>query len=346
VAKAAAKFCVSLVLLLIGLWPVLAQADQANVFVYHRFNDARFPSTNISSEDFRAHLELLQANDFTVLTLGEVMSRLDSGRSLPPRCAVITVDDAYQTFLTDGWPLLQRFGFPATLFVSTDTVGGTDYLDWQELRQLRQQGVEIGNHSASHAYLLDQRAAPGWAERVLADIRRAQEAFVEHLGFRPRLFAYPYGEFSPDLITLVARAGFDAAFGQQSGVLTAEQPRYSLPRFPMGGAYTDPAAFRDKLFMKHLPVQVLAPDSTVVGSQNPPRLLFSLAGAVVAAETLRCYIPGQAECRIKKVDGQRDLYAVQADAPLDGRRSKYTLTASDRTGAHWYWYSQLWVLPQ
>ncbi|MEJ2519950.1 MAG: hypothetical protein P8Y91_06355, partial [Desulfuromonadales bacterium] len=88
------------------------------------------------------------------------------------------------------------------------------------------------------------------------------------------------------------------------------------------------------------------PDSTVVGSQNPPRLLFSLAGAVVAAETLRCYIPGQAECRIKKVDGQRDLYAVQADAALDGRRSKYTLTASDHTGAHWYWYSQLWVLPQ
>ncbi|MEJ2520623.1 MAG: polysaccharide deacetylase family protein, partial [Desulfuromonadales bacterium] len=167
-AKAAAKLWFSLVLLLTGLWPVLAQADQANVFVYHRFNDARFPSTNISSEDFRTHLELLHANDFTVLTLGEVMSRLDSGRSLPPRCAVITVDDAYQTFLTDGWPLLQRFGFPATLFVSTDTVGGTDYLDWQELRQLRRQGVEIGNHSASHAYLLDQRAAPGWAEGVLA----------------------------------------------------------------------------------------------------------------------------------------------------------------------------------
>ncbi len=106
-----------------------AFADQANVFVYHRFNDSRYPSTNISLQDFRAHLDLLHQQEFTVLKLGQVVERLRKGVSLPQRCAVITVDDAYRSFLTDGWPLLKLYGYPATLFVTTNTVGGGDYLE-------------------------------------------------------------------------------------------------------------------------------------------------------------------------------------------------------------------------
>lgn len=323
-----------------------AAAGQANVFIYHRFDDSRFPSTNISGRDFQAHLEILQRQGFTVLTLGQIVDRIKSGESLPQRCAAISVDDAYRSFMTSGWPLLKSFGYPATLFVSTDLVGGGDYLDWQELKTLRDAGVELGNHSASHAYLLDRRKEKDWQAVVEADIRRAQQAFASNLGFRPRLFAYPYGEFSPELVELVRQAGFDAAFGQQSGVLTPEQDLFRLPRFPMGGDYTGVGEFKEKLMMKHLPVRVVAPESSVVEVENPPKLVFSLADGPYDRRTLRCYIPGQPDCRVTAVSGEDGLYEVQATGPLSGRRSKYTVTASESRGGGWYWFSQLWVLPR
>src|SRR5210317_815790 len=173
--------CLSFVLVALLLMPAeVVFASEANVFVYHRFNDSRYPSTNITTEAFKDHLETLKVEHFTVLTLGEVVDRMRSGESLPQRCAVISVDDGYLSFLTDGWPLLKQYGYPATLFVSTDNVGGGDFLSWQEIQMLQNEGVEIGNHSASHAYLLDRLNAESdddWAVRVLAELRRAQDAF-------------------------------------------------------------------------------------------------------------------------------------------------------------------------
>ncbi len=337
-----------LLLLLFLLSATTAWADQANVFIYHRFNDPRHPSTNISSVDFQAQLELLQRQGFVVLKLGQVVERLKAGGGLPPRCAVITVDDAFRSFFTDGWPLLKQYGFPATLFVSTDSVGGTGYLSWQELAELRKEGVEIGNHSASHAHLLDRLHGEGeheWAMRVSADISRAQQALQEHLGFEPQLFAYPYGEYDPALAKLVEDTGFAAAFGQQSGVITSGQDFYTLPRFPVGGVYATLEEFRSKLFMKHLAVQVVLPESPVIADQNPPVLRFYLKQEELDKSSLRCFVAGMSECTVSRVHGGDGFFEVKALQPISGRRSKYTLTARGADGGTWYWFSQLWVRP-
>lgn len=333
-----------LIFLLLLAGPVFA--DQANVFVYHRFNDSRYPSTNVSLQDFRAHLEFLSQQQFTVLKLGEVVEKLQKGVSLPQRCAVITVDDAYRSFFTDGWPLLKEYGYPATLFVSTDSVGGGEYLSWQELRVLQGEGVEIGNHSASHAYLLDRldsESEADWVIRVSEDLYRSQQAFEKQLGSSPKLFAYPYGEFAPELASLVKVAGFEVAFGQQSGVVDEGQDLFSLPRFPVGGEFASIAEFSSKLFMKRLSVRVVSPSSPVVKEDNPPRLRFYLKQNIDSS-SLRCFVPGQSDCLVTQVSGEDGLYEVTSLQPLSGRRSKYTLTARDANGKSWYWFSQLWIL--
>lgn len=320
------------------------------MFIYHRFNDSRFPTTNVTSGDFRDQLELLKQQKVTVLPLGKVVDAMQRGLPLPQPCAVITVDDAYRSFLTDGWPLLKSFGFPATLFVSTDAVGSHDFLSWGELELLRDEGVEIGNHSASHDYLLDRPGLASdadWQAQVMQDIGRAQQAFAAHLGTAPQLFAYPYGEFSPELSALVKSAGFKAAFGQQSGVLTDDQDVYQLPRFPVGGSHASLEEFRSKLFMKRLPVRVVSPESTVIKNENPPVLRFYLKQGIVADRTLSCFVSGlPRECLVRAVDAAEGLYEVEALRPVTGRRSKYTVTASDAGGKNWYWYSQLWVQPR
>lgn len=325
-------------------------ADHATAFLYHRFGDARYPSTNVSLEAFRAHLQILKDDGYQVLTLGELTVRLAAGQSLPERTAALSVDDVYRSFMEKALPLLREFGYPATLFISTSLVGGDDYLTWQEINRLAAEGFEIGNHSAEHDYLLDRfegESQREWLVRVKRDLSSSQREFERHLGSRPELFAYPYGEYSPELVELVRELGFGAAFGQQSGVISAGQDRFTLPRFPMAGPYAEPEKFRNKLEMLPLPVEVLAPVETLLepGSDNPPLLELKIDLSGLNPESLRCFVNGQTNCSLSR-GPDREIYHVRAEHPLEERRSKYTVTASDPSGRRWFWFSRLWVSPQ
>ncbi|MDT8441449.1 MAG: polysaccharide deacetylase family protein [Desulfuromonadales bacterium] len=325
-------------------------AADANIFVYHRFGDPRYPSTNVSLDNFRQHLEILRDRRATVLRLGELVDLLTDGRQIPPQTVVLTVDDAYRTFLTGAVPLLREFGYPATLFVNTDAVGGGDYLSWADLRQLRDAGIEIGNHSARHDSLLrrvDRESEAQWRQRVADDLQRARAALQSELDLTADLFAYPYGEYSTALTALVRQSGFRAALGQQSGVVSAGSDLWRLPRFPMAGPYAAPDDFRGKLMMKALPVTVLEPtDTLVTGTDRPPRLRVRVDMRDLEPQSLRCYVSGQGEVAVNAVAGETGLFEVQAKAPLTGRRAKYTLTARGGNGGDWYWFSQLWIFPE
>jgi hypothetical protein len=233
------------------------------------------------------------------------------------------------------------------LFVNSGEMDGPDYLSWGDLRRISREGIEIGNHSAAHGYLLDRRRGESredWRRRVKGEIQRAQEELTARVGQVPRLFAYPYGEFSNELSEVVRELGFLAAVGQQSGVVGPGQDLHELPRFPAGGSYGAVREFRDRLRYRALPLEVLAPGDSLVGGTNPPIWRVKLKGAQIDPRTLRCYVPGQSPARITPVDAAAGIYEVRALAPLAARRSKYTLTATDRQG-QWYWYSQLWVKP-
>ena len=346
--EAAGRLLTALLWVLLLVLPVPVQAaDQATVFIYHRFGDQRYPSTNTPLDEFRAHLDTLRQGNYQVLPLGEIVVRLRDGRPLPERCVAISVDDAFRSFLSGAMPLLREYGYPATVFVNTGEMNGPDYLSWEELRRLAAEGVEIGNHSAAHGYLLERRAGesrPLWQQRVKEEIRRAQEELTTRLGVTPRLFAYPYGEFSVELQEIVSGLGFLAAFGQQSGAIVRGQDLFTLPRFPAGGSYAARGEFRERLRFRALPLQVLAPADTLVTS-NPPLWRIALGNGQIDPRTLRCYVPGQPPAPVVSVDAAAGIYEIKAVAPLTGRRSKYTLTGADRQG-NWYWYSQLWVRPE
>jgi len=339
------------ILLVLLLVSGAGAADHATAFLYHRFGDARYPSTNIGVEDFHAHLQILKDGGYQVLTLGELISRLDSGQPLPERTAALSVDDVYRSFLEEALPLLKEYGYPATLFISSSLVGGGDYLSWQEIEGLVREGFEIGNHSGRHDYLLDRAEGENrqaWLARVERDLVTAQEQFEDHLGFRPELFAYPYGEYSPELVELVRELGFRAAFGQQSGVISADQDLFTLPRFPLAGPYAAPEKFKAKLEMLPLPVEIIAPGTTLLEPpvSNPPLLKLQIDLSGLNPNSLNCFVDGGTDCNLSAVKGEKNVYQVQAGHPLQGRRSKYTITASDKSGHRWYWFSQLWVSAQ
>lgn len=321
-----------------------AIAGQVNAFIYHRFGESRYPSTNISVEIFAQQLAYLKEQNYQVLSLGEVVRRLQVGEPLPEKGAALCVDDAFTSFAAGAMPLLREYGYPISLFINTDAVGTQGYLSWAEIKALHEEGVEIGNHTASHAYLVEKEAGEdlsAWRQRIAADISKAQRQFKQHLGFEPNLFVYPYGEYSTEVVKIVKQLGFVAAFAQQSGVIHARHDLFSLPRFPMGGPFATFKGFKSKLRMKPLVVLEEEPSSPLVLT-NPPELLLRIDAEDVDMSRVNCFVQGDNRCRVEDVAGRGSWYRVVADKPLSSRRNKYTLTVPGKKGV-WHWYSHLWV---
>lgn len=320
-------------------------SEQVNAFIYHRFDETRYPSTNISAEIFTQQLDYIKKQNVKVISLDEVATRLVTGKDLPGHAVSFSVDDAFRSFYDVGMPIIRRYGYPVTLFVNTDAVGTSGYLNWDELKELAVEGVEIGNHTANHAYLVELQ--PGetsqqWEKRIRDDIVKAQQQFDQHLGFKPTLFAYPFGEYSTGIVEIIKDLGFKAAFAQQSGVIYPEHNRYILPRFPMGGPYATLKSFRTKLAMQPLVVTAEEPFDPVI-QDNPPVLQLQIQGKQIDPRRFNCFVQGENRCWVEADEANKPgEYRVVAEKPLTGRRNKYTLTLQSVQGG-WLWYSHLWV---
>ncbi len=331
-------------LILLVLCSTAALAD-INVFIYHRFGEDRYPSTNIAVETFAAQLAYLQKEGYQVLPLSRIAELVREGRDLPEKTVGLCIDDAFTSFARQALPLLQKYAFPATLFVNTDAVGTAGYLDWRQLKEVMSKGVEIGNHTASHAYLIEMKAGESraqWRQRISADIESSQQALQKYLGVDADIFAYTYGEYSPAVIDLVKNAGFKSAFAQQSGPIYSGSDIWTLPRFPMGGPYATMKGFISKLKMTALEVLAVEPRDPVIRGQNPPQLKLTLADPQIARGQINCFAQGGSRCRIERSPDNKNDILITAEKPLQGRRNKYTLTALGSDG-RWQWFSHLWI---
>ena len=337
-----------------GIWPwcvvaclILASSAPASefvCFVYHRFGDDRYPSTNISIEAFRGQLEFLRDEGFAVLTLGEALARFDAG-ALDGPTVVLTVDDGYDSFRSGGLPLLREFGFPATLFINSGSVGGRGMLGWEELKGLRAEGIEIGNHTVSHAYFVDQ-AADGRVRQFRHELTEAQAAFAEHLGEAPSLVSYPFGEYDMGMRDAVEDMGFAAAVAQTSGVVSRHADRFALPRYPMGGPYATVQELARKAQMRALPLTAPTSSSSLLTGENPPELTLRVLRRGVRLSGAQCFVAGRPACSLRvELAGDTATVFMQARDPLRARRTLYTLTAPTAGGSGWHWFSYLWVRP-
>jgi hypothetical protein len=113
----------------------------------------------------------------------------------------------------------------------------------------------------------------------------------------------------------------------------------------MGGIYVSMERLRSNLNMHPLDIEIVRPQTPLLTSPaEAPELVFRLKNPDVQVSTMKCYIPGQDPVVPEIVDADARIYKVQAQSPLQGRRSKYTITAQDSSNM-WYWFSQPWVNP-
>lgn len=327
----------ALVVLAFCLLTQLARADHAIVFAYHRFGEDGVPATNIRLKQFEAHLKILEEGGFSVWSLGRIVRALREGTSIPDRTVALTADDAYRSVMTEAWPRLRQRGWPMTLFVATDGVdqGIRGYLDWDEIRRLRDDGMEIGAHSAAHGHMADVDIAA-----ARADLEKSHRRFRAELGAVPSLLAWPYGEVSLDLMTAAEEVGYSAAMGQHSGPVSVNSEMYYLPRFAMNESYGKPERFRLAANSLPLPVSAVSPLNPVLAKGPYPRFSITLEEGISPAG-VNCFHSHAGKQGIN-VEGRR--ISFQPAGQAGPGRSRFNCTASAGKG-RFRWYGRQYVTP-
>lgn len=337
---------IGLVVAVLVIAPLAGAEQRAVVLMYHRFGEDRHPSTSVRLEQFEAHLEHLDRHGFHVVPLTDVVAAIEGRAELPDSAVAITIDDAYRSIHAEAWPRLRRHGYPFTVFVSTDAVdqGLSDYLTWDQMREMSQDGAGFANHGASHASLIERLAGESeaeWLTRVREDVGTGARRLAEELKPVPGLFAYPYGEYDTAVAGIVEQLGY-VAFGQQSGAVGPSSDRRALPRFPMAEAFADIDDFRVKVASLPLPVAALEPWDPVTRTPRP-RLVLSLAPTDAAVDRLACFVSGVGRVEVEWLEeGRRFVVEVGQDLPKG--RSRCNCTAPAARSSRFHWFSHQWVV--
>lgn len=209
--------------------------ERVPVLTYHSLDDSGSP-VSIAPARFRQQMEWLRDNGWRTLTLDQFLDGHARG-AWSPRSCHLTFDDGFASFADHALQVLKACGFTATVFVVAGWVGRTNdwpsqpswaprhaLMGWRALRDIADEGMEIGGHTCSHPHLehLDRAIA----EREIIDCKRVIE---DQLGQNVRVFAYPYGETSKALQDIVA-THFRAGLGTRLGFVTRSSSTSTLER--------------------------------------------------------------------------------------------------------------------
>ncbi|MEQ9450690.1 MAG: polysaccharide deacetylase family protein [Pseudomonadales bacterium] len=323
------------------------------VLLYHHVAEDTPAATTISPRLFKRHLDYLSEHGYQVLALSDIVARLQQGEPLPAQTVAITFDDAYRSLLEVAVPELNQRQWPYTVFVNTQAVAtrAGPYLTWSELRTLRDQGASIQNHSHSHDHLAfpaPEESRSAWIKRVREDIALAQQQLTTQLEIEPTLFAWPYGEYTPELDAVVQQLDL-VGFAQQSGAISVDalsSGQAALPRTPFNEQNGGMDRFIERLKMLPLPVQSDPPTGLrLSASEDRPAVKIDISAPPARIDELACYANGVA-LNISEVTHRGQSYSatlVPSQAFKPGR-TKINCTVPAEHG-RWYWWSHLSMLP-
>ena len=157
--------------------------------MYHRFNENKYPSTNIQMDVFEEQMEIIKNSSYNFSNPKNFKENFSSPKT--NKEILITIDDAFLSFYLEAWPFLKQNKIPFILFVSTEPVGKNGYMTWEQIKEVEaEKFAVIGHHSHSHGYLIDKND-----NFFISDIEKANEIFLKNLGYVPNLFSYPFGEY-------------------------------------------------------------------------------------------------------------------------------------------------------
>ncbi len=302
--------------------------------MYHRFNESKYPSTNIQIDVFEKHIDTIKSSGYKFLNpmmLPEIFSKEKLEKKF-----LLTIDDGYNSFYDNAWPYLKKNKIPFIIFISTDAVGKNGYMNWDQIKEIEKfDYVTIGNHSHSHDYLVNFNF-----EQFKKDINKSIEIFKNNLGYNPIFFSYPFGEWSLNQKEFISQY-FEFAFGQHSGVIDLNKDKYALPRFPINEKYGDLDRF--KFIVDLLPFQykLIYPKEKIIDKNNPPKMKIEFFKEQ-NVKNINCFSNEGGEWNESNLILKDNILKINFRSQFDTRRGRINCSIKDNEG--WRWFGVQFIL--
>ncbi|WP_144211564.1 polysaccharide deacetylase family protein [Shewanella donghaensis] len=330
------------------LWLISLNANAVVILQYHHVSETTPASTSVTPAQFEQQMQYLAENEFTIIPLTEAVNAIKNNTPLADKSIVITFDDGYDSIATAAAPILKKYDFSYTLFVSVEPIekGYSGMMSWDDINQLAQNGATIANHSWAHEHLnrqLEGESKQQWLERIETNLLDTEAEIKKHTGQSVKMLAYPYGEYNADVEGILKKHNF-IGLGQQSGAAGHYSTLTALPRFPVAGPYADLDSLKVKFTSLNMPVvKQNVSDPLLTQGQWRPELIIELDIEDIYPHQVMCFVQGQGA---KKPTWLSETeFSIQASANLPAGRSRYNCTAPSKTKSGYYWFSQAWVRP-
>ena len=300
--------------------------------MYHRFEENKYPSTNIRINDFKEHLKIIEQDNIKFINPKNFESELINNKL--QRKILLTIDDGFLSFYKNAWPILKKKKIPFILFVSTREVGAFNYMTWDQIKEISSEDfVEIGNHSHTHEYLADENN-----ELIQEDISKSISIFKKELGKNSDFFSYPFGEYSNNFKKIIKDFGFKYAFGQHSGVMDESKDLYELPRYPINEKYGEIKRF--KSITKTLPFKYkkIYPDEKfLLTDKNPPKVKIDFYDNIKNLKSVSCYSNEGNKWRQSDIKFENsNTLLININEKFVGERGRINCSLRDPSGL-WRW---------
>lgn len=344
----------SYITLIISLQSLSLLSHGAVVLQYHHIDTKTPFSTSTTPSLFKQHIEYLLSNDFTVLSLPDMVETLKANKSKPDKSVAITFDDGFISVYTEAFPILKKHQIPFTIFVNTDPIqaGRATHVSWEQLAEMKQHGATIANHTHSHSHLIysereainsgktDNITRDAWRQAFIDEIDTSQKLLKDKLDQDIKLFAYPYGEFDLQTNRLLKELGY-IGFGQQSGAIGADMNMQSLPRYPASNQYGKFPLIATKLNSIAFKDIEFEPTFGVIRSEteNPPSLY--IRGDKPIINSINCF--GSSVGVLPKIKVDDTTIMIKPEQPFTSRRFRYNCTAKSSNSGDFRWVSIPWV---
>jgi peptidoglycan/xylan/chitin deacetylase (PgdA/CDA1 family) len=207
---------------------------------------------------FEGQMQELKDKNIPVIGLQDFLAWKRGEKNIPPRAAIITFDDGWKSQYEVGWPIMKKFGYPFTLFIYTEGVKGMKYgggaaMSWEMLAEMRDAGVDIQGHSATHQDLrkpydkvqkkhLNPEEYQQW---LTSEIIGSKNLLEQKLAIKVDSFAVPFGYINDVVRDFIKKAGYEAIFTVYGQRLTYTSPDDSLGRYLLEG--NKPKVFTDAI---------------------------------------------------------------------------------------------------
>jgi len=182
------------------------QKRKVIVLAYHCFTGQK--ALCVKPNMFRMHISSLASRGFQDLPLEAYIHALRGDENVPLRKYVcLTFDDGWRDNYTDAFPILQEYGFTATIFLTVAYIGEKkDYLTWEQVMEMKTAGFKFGSHTLTHPHLTQIPI-----ERARREIMESKELLEDKISEEVGAFCYPYGDYNQDIVELVEEAGYQGA---------------------------------------------------------------------------------------------------------------------------------------